>query len=83
MRFLSAFMIGSMYPLFPAGISVFALMWVVSLLSVCGQASHSCVCGRVEVRGYMQAPFLLWQCLDVVRDPECTINQQIQEQIQL
>ena len=83
MHFPSPFMIGPMDPLFPAGISVLALMWVVPCLVCVGRPLAPVCVAAGEVKGYMRDPFLLWQCLDVARDPECTINQQIQEQMQL
>lgn len=84
MHFHSPFMIRPMDPLLPAGISEAALMWAVPCMVCVGRpVTPVCVCGRVEVRGYVQAPFLLCQCLDVVRDLECTINRQMQEQMQL
>lgn len=62
-----------MDPQFPGGISMFALMWAVPYLGCVGRPLTPlclcvCVCGRPGVKGSRQAPFLLWQCLDVVRD---------------
>lgn len=46
MHFLSPFMIGPMDPQFPAGISVFALMWAVPYLVCVGRPlTPVCVAG--------------------------------------
>ena len=64
-----------MYPLFPAGISVSTLMWLMSRVVCVGRPlTPVCVCVCVCVaglrwRGTCKLPFLLWLCLDVVCDP--------------
>lgn len=77
-------------PLFPEWISMFTLMWAGSFLCcvcVCvwaGLPLHSCVWGMAKAKGVrVIPPFLLWQCLDIVRDPEHSINLQIGDQTQL